>query len=318
MARQTKKQTNKAQRKRLFLRLQTLLIVLTMLVGAGILAYPTVAKYWNRKTQTRSIMTYTAAVSETDPEVNRKWMEKALEYNRKLAEHPLPWTLSDEQSAEYYEQLDSMGNGIMGYIKIEKIDVELPIYHGTSNIVLNRAIGHLEATSLPVGAYSYDETSGEPVAPDGSHCGLSGHTGLTSGGDLFTYLYKLTEGDIFTITVLDETFTYKVDHIETVLPKEYEKLAIVPGKDYCTLITCTPYGVNSHRLLVRGVRINTEQKNRDYNNIAANAIQIRAVIVAPVLALPILPILFTLAMLAPPRRRKDPEDILNEIDQGMT
>ena len=314
MVQKNKKQDN-SRRKRTVRRLQTLVIVLVMLAGVGFLAYPTVANYWNRMTQTRSIMTYTAAVSDLDPKVYQKMLEDAKDYNRRLALQPFVWQISDEQRAEYSSLLDYTGNGIMGFITIDKIDVYLPIYHGTSSSVLNSSIGHLEQTSLPVGAYSYNEASGKPAAPDGSHCALSGHRGLPSAR-LFSDLNMLVVGDIFTVTVLNETYTYQVDQIRETLPNEINWLQIEPGKDYCTLITCTPYGVNTHRLLVRGVRVGTDVMSLYSYRAQANAILIRPVVVAPLLALPILPILFALAMLAPPRRRPDSEAVLREIDEG--
>ena len=309
-----KKETRKDQRRRRRRnRLQTVLIVLVMLVGAGFLAYPSVADYWNRMTQSRSIMTYNAAVADIDPEVYKKMLADAKEYNRRLAEREFIWTLSDEQREEYMSLLDYTGSGIMGYIEIEKIDLQLPIYHGTGNEVLRTSIGHLEQTSLPVGAYSYDETSGTPAAPDGSHCALSGHRGLPSAR-LFTDLDQLVVGDVFTLTILNETYTYQVDQINIVEPSDVSLLHIEPGKDYCTLITCTPYSVNTHRLLVRGVRVGTDVMSLYTYRAQANATLIRPVIVAPVLAIPILPILFFLAMFAPHKQKRDFEQLLEELE----
>jgi sortase A len=283
--------------------LQTALIVLVMLVGAGLLLYPTVADYWNRLTQSRAITSYNAAISDMDPRLYQQMVADAKEYNRQLAKDGINWTLDPERTARYRSLLNYTGNGIMGYIQIDKLDLMLPIYHGTSASVLSSSIGHLEQTSLPVGAYSFDESLGTPVGRDGSHCALSGHRGLPSAR-LFSDLDKLTEGDTFTITVLNESYTYEIDQILTVLPQDISPLRIVPGKDYCTLITCTPYGVNTHRLLVRGVRVGTEVMSLYSYRVQSNAILIRPIEVAPFLAAPLLPLLFLAAMIRPGRKRK--------------
>ena len=297
----TKKQKNKRRRSRI----QTILIVLIMLVGAALLLYPTVADYWNRFTQTRSIMSYNAAIADMDPKVYEQMIADAKQYNRELAETGMTWKLDSERLAKYRSLLDYTCNGIMGYLEIEKIDLKLPVYHGTSASVLSTSIGHLEQTSLPVGAYSFDETQGAPIGSDGSHCALSGHRGLPSAR-LFTDLNLLTEGDTFTLTVLNETYTYEVDQILTVLPHDVTSLKITPGKDYCTLITCTPYGINTHRLLVRGVRIGTDVMTLYTYRVQSNAMLIRPVVVAPFLAVPILPLLFLAAMIRPGKKRKHP------------
>lgn len=296
-------QRSRLRRRRGKGRLQTALIVLVMLIGAGLLLYPTLANAWNRMTQSRSIMTYNAAVAEIDPQVYQQMLADAKDYNRRLAEDGLRWELSEDRRAEYDSLLNYTGNGIMGYIEIEKINVLLPIYHGTDDVVLSTSIGHLEQTSLPVGAYSFEESLGAPLSPDGSHCVLSGHRGMPSAR-LFTDLNRLEPGDTFTLTVLNETYTYEVDRILTVLPKDLSALTIEPGKDYCTLITCTPYGVNTHRLLVRGVRVGTDVMNLYTYRAQSNAVLIRPVVVAPFLAAPLLPVLFLLAMITPSRRKR--------------
>ena len=184
---------------------------------------------------------YIDAVNNVDPAEYERILQAAEVYNQNLAENGVKFVWTDEERAEYEQQLSIDGSDIMGYITIDKIGVRLPIHHGTEESVLQTAIGHLEWSSLPVGGES-------------SHCIVSGHRGLPSAR-LFTDIDKMQEGDIFTLSVLDRTFTYQVDQISTVLPYELENLQIEPGKDYCTLVTCTPYGINTHRLLVRGVRI---------------------------------------------------------------
>jgi sortase A len=220
---------------------------------------------------------------------------EARTYNEELAERGINWTLSEEEKAAYEEQLDVGGNGIMGYIKIQKIDVTLPIYHGTEESVLQTSIGHLEESSLPVGGES-------------SHSMLSGHRGLPSAR-LFTDLDKLVEGDTFTMTILNETFTYEVDHIWIVEPTDLSHLTIEDGKDYCTLITCTPYGINTHRLLVRGHRID----NLDGTAmVVADAIQIQPIYIAPFLAVPLLVILLLYVLISTSAKHRKKRDLKEE------
>ena len=219
----------------------TFFLILVMLTGAGIMAYPTFADWWNSFHQSRAVASYVQTVDEMDTEEYDRIIREAEAYNRKVAETGTLWNMSEEDHAEYERQLKIEGTDIMGYIDIDKVKIHLPIYHGTDEAVLQVAIGHLEDTSLPIGG-------------PGSHCVLSGHRGLPSA-KLFTDIDRLVEGDIFVLTVLNHVATYKVDQILTVLPNEMESLAITPGQDYCTLVTCTPYGVNTHRLLIRGHRI---------------------------------------------------------------
>ena len=219
----------------------TLLLVAVMLAGAGLISYPTFSDWWNSFHQSRAVASYIDSVSQIDPEEYNRILESAEAYNQRLAENGVKFVWTEEERAEYEKQLSIDGSDIMGYISIDKIGVRLPIHHGTEESVLQTAIGHLEWSSLPVGGES-------------SHCIVSGHRGLPSAR-LFTDIDKMQEGDIFTLSVLDRVFTYQVDQISTVLPYELENLQIEPGKDYCTLVTCTPYGINTHRLLVRGVRI---------------------------------------------------------------
>ena len=252
-------------------RLITGILVCVLIVGVGLLAYPSFSDYWNSFHQTRAVMSYAEHVSDMNEEEYERILGEARTYNEELAERGINWTLSEEEKAAYEEQLDVGGNGIMGYIKIQKIDVTLPIYHGTEESVLQTSIGHLEQSSLPVGGES-------------THCLLSGHRGLPSAR-LFTDLDRLKEGDTFTLTVLNDTLTYEVDHIWIVEPDDLSHLNIEAGQDYCTLITCTPYGINTHRLLVRGHRVENANGNA---MVIADAIQIRPVYIAPFLAIPIL------------------------------
>jgi sortase A len=211
----------------------------------SLLLYPTVSDYWNEFHQSRAIASYVETVEDLGDEEAEKLIEEAREYNEQLLSKADRWNLSEEELAEYENILDITGTGIMAYVEIPNISVYLPIYHGTDDAVLQIGAGHIEGSSLPVGGES-------------THSVLSGHRGLKSA-KLFTDIDQLTEGDVFMLHVLNETLTYQVDQIRIVLPEELEDLKIETGEDYCTLITCTPYGVNTHRLLVRGHRIeNTE------------------------------------------------------------
>lgn len=229
----------------------TFLLVLVMLAGLGIMAYPTFADWYNSLHESRAITTYNQIVSENDDEENERLWQEAIDYNERLAERLLAvgggpvLTLTDEEMAEYEAALSITDSGIMGYIDVPEQNIHLPIYHGTSETVLQTAIGHLEGTSLPVGGTS-------------SHIVVSGHTGLPSAR-LFTDIDQMEIGDTFTLTVLDHVLTYEVDDIRTVLPTELDSLAIEEGRDLCTLLTCTPYGINTHRLLVTGHRIPTPE-----------------------------------------------------------
>ena len=252
----------------------TLILIFIFLIGAGLIAYPTFADWWNSFHQSRAVASYAEEVANMNTEEYERIIRKAEAYNKKLAKSGILWTLDEEQEKEYEEQLNIGSSGIMGYIDIPKIDVMLPIYHGIEESVLQVAIGHIPGSSLPVGGKS-------------SHCIISGHRGLPSAR-LFTDIDKLVEGDTFTITVLNQTLTYEVDQIRTVEPTDLSDLQIEEGKDYLTLVTCTPYGINTHRLLVRGHR--TENANGDAA-VIADALQIEPVYIAPFLAVPILVLL---------------------------
>lgn len=265
----------------------TILLVLILLAGLSLLLYPTVSDYWNSFHQTRAIATYAEQVANLDQDKYEELWAAAERYNASLLNRVNSYLLSEDQKVKYEQLLDVSGLGIMGYIEIPSIDCSLPIYHGTEESVLQIAVGHLEWTSLPTGGES-------------THCVLSGHRGLPSA-KLFTNLDKMTEGDIFMLRVLDEVLTYEVDQILIVEPQETEALQIAEGKDYCTLVTCTPYGVNTHRLLVRGHRIDNIEEAKTVR-VTADAVQIEPLLVAPVVAIPILLILLIFLML--PRNPK--------------
>ena len=267
----------------------TLLLVLILLTGLSLLLYPTVSDYWNSFHQTRAIATYAENVAIMDQDQYDETWVAAQAYNASLAERDNAFLLSDEQKEEYTRLLDVSGLGIMGYIEIPEIDVSLPVYHGTEESVLQIAVGHLDWTSLPVGGES-------------THCVLSGHRGMPSA-KLFTNLDKLQAGDIFLLRVLDEVLTYEVDQILIVEPQETGALRIEKGKDYCTLVTCTPYGINTHRLLVRGHRIDNIEEAKTVR-VTADAIQIEPLLVAPVVAIPILLLLMILLLLPKQPRKK--------------
>lgn len=267
--------------------LSTIILILVFLTGLSLLLYPTVSDYWNSYHQSHAIASYVEAVENMDDDVSEQMWEEAVRYNEELASHAMNLQLSDEEIARYEEALDVTGTGIMGYIEIPGIKCSLPIYHGTDEAVLQIAIGHIAGTSLPVGGES-------------THCVLSGHRGLPSA-KLFTNLDELEEGDVFMLRVLDETLTYEVDQIRIVEPQETDDLRIEEGKDYCTLVTCTPYGVNSHRLLVRGHRI--ENLYDGAERVTADASVVEPIMVAPVIAAPILVILLILVLVRTRRRR---------------
>lgn len=260
----------------------TVLLFLVFFIGLGLLVYPTASDYWNSFHQTRAIAMYSEEVASLDNDKYTELFDAAHAYNETLLTKADRYRMSDEERTEYEALLNVSGNGIIGYIEIPLIGCSLPIYHGTDEAVLQIAVGHIEGTSLPVGGA-------------GTHCVLSGHRGLPSA-KLFTDLDKLTPGETFIIQVLDETLTYEVDQVLIVLPHEMESLAIDSQKDYCTLVTCTPYGINSHRLLVRGHRVENQEAAKTVR-VTADAMQIDPVIVAPAVAAPMLLILLIILML---------------------
>ncbi len=248
--------------------------------------YPTISDYVNQLHQTRAVANYAADVDKLSDADYTAYFEAADAFNAQIAADPDALYFPD-RFPSYESTLDVTGTGIMGYITIEKIGVELPIYHGTSDAVLQVAAGHLEGTSLPVGGAS-------------THAVISAHRGLPSA-KLFTNLDQLEVGDTFTITVLDRTFTYEVDNISIVLPTETDSLKVVDGKDYVTLMTCTPYGINTHRLLVRGRRITTPDKFK-HIRVTSDAIKIEPILTAPIMALPLLLVLLFWLLFAPSKR----------------
>ena len=265
----------------------TIILILIFLVGLSVMLYPTVSDYINQKNQSRAVASYSEEVENLSDVDYQAYFDAADDYNRRLAETPDAFYRPDEVSG-YTDTLDVSGTGIMGYITIPKIGVELPVYHGTSDGVLQVAAGHLEGSSLPVGGA-------------GTHAVISAHRGLPSA-KLFTNLDELEAGDTFTITVLDRVLTYEVDQISIVLPTETDLLQPVEGKDYVTLMTCTPYGINTHRLLVRGKRIENAE-NQKHIRVTADALRIEPIIVAPALAVPML-LVMLVVMLAVPHLRK--------------
>lgn len=249
-----------------------LLVAFILIAGISMLIYPTIGDYWNSFRSSKAISGYAESVSSMTKERYEKMLQEAKDYNQMLLTRENEYVLNEEQKAIYEQILDVSGTGIMGYVEIPQINCTLPIYHGTEESVLQIAIGHLEWTSLPIGG-------------EGSHCVISGHRGLKSA-KLFTEIDRLAEGDVFMLRVLDEVLTYEVDQISIVLPNQTEELLTVEGKDYCTLMTCTPYGVNTHRLLVRGHRIENIDARTVF--VTADAMQIDPVLVAPAVAVPIL------------------------------
>ena len=269
--------------------LSTIFLVLILILGVGILLYPTVSDYWNSFHQSRAIASYIDQIEGMDQaNYDEEWI-KARAYNDKLTTLPNRFMMSEADYAEYEGMLNLTGSGIMGYIEIPKINCTLPIYHGTDEAVLQIAVGHIEGTSLPTGDI-------------GTHTVLSGHRGLPSA-KLFTDLDQMEESDLFVIRVMDQIMTYEVDQILIVLPEEMDGLAIDPEQDYCTLVTCTPYGINSHRLLVRGRRTEN-QEMETIIKVVADATQIKPVLVAPVLALPMLLVLLVWMMVSTGKKQR--------------
>lgn len=265
----------------------TAILIAALLAGALLLLYPTVSDYWNSFHQSRAIASYAEQVADLDDNTYDQIWADARAYNETLDNSTSRFVMTEEQKKIYEALLNIADNGVMGYIEIPKIKCNLPIYHGTDEAVLQIAIGHVQGSSLPAGGES-------------THCVLSGHRGLPSA-KLFSDLDQLTEGDVFLLRVLDETLTYEVDQIRTVLPDELDDLAIEEGKEYCTLVTCTPYGINSHRLLVRGHRVEN-QASASTIRVTADAMQIEPLLIAPLVAVPKLLVLLVMVLI--PHRTK--------------
>ncbi len=279
-------------------KIATLILLVVFFVGLSVLLYPAFSQYWNSKVQSKAVADYEHMLQSLTTADYSAVFQAAYDYNDRL--HDLESPLKDYAQIEGYEEtVDLNGFGMIGYISISKLQLELPIYHGTSADVLNSACGHLEGTSLPVGGES-------------THSVLSAHRGLPHA-KLFTDLDKLQEGDTFTITILDRVLTYQVDQVKIVKPNETSDIQIVEGADYCTLLTCTPYGVNTHRLLVRGHRIATVSQKTYY--ITSEAYIIDRLIVTPLVALPILFILIVYVLLKPVKKTETLDDLLREEER---
>ncbi len=263
----------------------TFILLLVFFVGLSVMLYPTLSNYWNSRTQSQAIVDYQKMLDSIPEEDYTKLFAEADKYNRELADLNFP-LLDYNKVKNYYNILDICKTGMMGYLTIDAIGLELPVYHGTSNDVLSHAVGHLQGTSIPVGGKS-------------THSVVSAHRGLPTA-TLFTNLDHLEIGDIFHFTILDRTITYQVDQIKTVDPTDTTELHIESEKDKCTLLTCTPYGVNSHRLLVRGSRIETKEQKTIY--VTSDAHQIEPMIVTPIVALPILLTLMIIVLFKPVKK----------------
>lgn len=247
----------------------TIIFTIMLFVGLLVMLYPIISNWWNSRVQSRAIANYEMAVNNMDDGEAEAMIAEAVDYNSKIARLESPFT-NYEQVAGYYDILDISGTGIMGYISIPSIQVEIPIYHGTSESVLNVAAGHLEGSTIPVGGPT-------------THSVISAHRGLPSA-KLFTDLDRLVVGDIFTINVLGEVYTYEVEEIHIVLPHEMDKLLVVPGEDIVTLMTCTPYAVNTHRLLLRSHRIDTKYVSDA--KVVSDATKVDPMLVVPILSAP--------------------------------
>ena len=262
------------------------IFVVVFVIGLSLVLYPSVSNYWNSMHQTKAIASYVENVAAISDEEYQALWQAALDYNTHRAS--AEYKLTDDENDAYNSVLNVDGTGVMGYIEIPSIAVSLPIYHGTSDGILSKAIGHLDWSNLPIGG-------------EGTHCVLSGHRGLPSA-KLFTDLDRLVAGDVFLIYVLNETFTYEVDQILIVEPSDLSALNASPGEDLCTLITCTPYGINTHRLLVRGHRI--ENNPEHVVHVVSEAVQVDEKLVAIAIGAPIIAILFLIAVLRPQKKRK--------------
>ena len=264
-------------------KLTTILLILALFAGLSLLLYPTVSDYWNSLHASQAVADYAENVRNLEAEKYEQVLQDAKSYNQMLPYEQTTFALSEEEKEAYDALLDISGTGVMGYIEIPTVNISLLVYHGTEDAVLQIAVGHLEWSSLPVGGES-------------THCVLSGHRGLPSA-KLFTNLDKLVAGDKFIMRVLDEVLTYEVDQILIVEPTDVSTLIIEAGKDLCTLVTCTPYGINSHRLLVRGHRIENQDEAQAIR-VTSDAIQIEPLIVAPAVALPMLLVLLVILLVS--------------------
>ena len=272
----------------------TIILLITFFIGLSVLLYPTISNYWNSKTQSEAIVDYEAMLASYKPEDYTEIFKAAEEYNRKLAELDAPLREYRQLEKEYWDTLDISGTGMMGYITVPKINQELPVYHGTSEAVLSIAAGHFEGTSFPIGG-------------ENTHSIISAHRGLPTAV-LFTHLDRMEVGDIFYFTILDRTITYEVDQIHIVEPNDVSLIQIVDGEEYCTLLTCTPYGINTQRLLVRGHQVDEMQNRNIY--ILNEAYRVDPLIVMPLVALPIIFVLLIYVMIVPVKKEVLGEDDL--------
>ncbi len=252
-------------------KLLNIVLVLILLVGIGLVAYPTFSDMWNKAHTSHAVSRYNDQVKEIDTSEAEAEIEKARSYNETLYEAADKGTFIEQHMEEYNSLLNVGDSGIMGYVEIPAITVTLPIYHGTSDEVLQIAAGHLDWSSLPVGG-------------ENTHSIISGHRGLPSAR-LFTDLDSLQEGDTFAVHVYHEVYYYQVDDISVILPEEVQALLPTAGQDYCTLLTCTPYGINSHRLLVRGRRIFPTFEDVE---VSADAQEVSSILISGGLALLVL------------------------------
>ncbi len=282
--------------KQLKKQIPNIIFSLIFLAGICIFLYPSVSNYINSKRQSRAVATYQDALAEvTEEDYSRFWQE-AIDYNAELAEKPMSFILNEQEKSRYNRILDPTGTGVIGTIEIENIGVNLPIYHGTEESVLQVGIGHLEGTSFPTGTTT-------------THVILSGHRGLPSA-KLFTDLDQMIVGDTFLLHILNQTFAYQVDQINIVLPDETQDLAIVDGKEYVTLVTCTPYGVNTHRLLVRAKRVDYNEETKLI--VPADATRYGNLVVAPFIAAPLILLLFVVFLIRT-RKPKEKKGSNNEV-----
>ncbi len=275
-------------------RLPTMILILVFTAGLSLILYPTVSDWWNSFHSSQAVASYVQAMANVGDEERAIIWEEAQDFNRRIYKSGGMGELTEAQMKQYESILDVGDNGIMGYIEIDSIKVQLPIYHGTDEAVLAIAVGHIAGSSLPVGG-------------PGTHCVLSGHRGLPSAR-LFTDIDRLVVGDTFLLQVLDETLTYEVDQIRTVLPYEIQDLQIVPGEDYCSLVTCTPYGINSHRLLVRGHRVDTVKVRK--LRVTADALQVDPTLVAVFIGGPLLAVMMIIALLMPKKPKIESDEEL--------
>jgi sortase A len=275
-------------------KLSTIILVIVFFVGLSLLLYPSVSDYWNSFHQSQVISEYTEKVAEMDDDEYEAVLKSAREYNSWLAMRRFNLKLSESEREVYNSMLNISEDGAMGYIEIPSIDCTLPIYHGSDDTVLMVGVGHIEGSSLPVGGKS-------------THCVLSGHRGLPSA-KLFSALDRMEVGDVFMLKTLDEVLTYEVDQILVVTPDDVSALQIVPGEDYCTLVTCTPYGVNTHRLLVRGKRT-TNLASSGEIRVTADALQIEPMIAAPFAAIPIFTLMIVFLFVRNRKRRIKRKDV---------